>query len=317
MNNDNQWPSGCLKIPSKFLADSWDDCKKITREVENFFSKKFGYPCILLPSGRSAISLSLQALNINRHNIVFAPNFSSYCVWNVLGRHSNPSVNIRKDTDLILAVHKYAEIYSLEEAESQPKIIEDSCDSLITNQDNMFPLGGAYEIFSLPKIMGTYGGGLLACLNTDYENKAREIIEGSPKIHHSQGHLRWQFHNGINDKYNIWEANEFQNFTLDMTALHQIKDNLDAFELNQKIIESRLSHLTQEYKELNITFDKGRLPPVITLSNIKQTSNLMYRMIDINKSLDNPLYQNEAILPLHFGIKDEEFSHLIKSVHVE
>ena len=57
--------------------------------------------------------------------------------------------------------------------------------------------------------------------------------------------------------------------------------------------------------------------PVITLSNIKQTSNLMYRMIDINKSLDNPLYQNEAILSLHFGIKDEEFSHLIKSVHVE
>ena len=43
----------------------------------------------------------------------------------------------------------------------------------------------------------------------------------------------------------------------------------------------------------------------------------MYRMIDINKSLDNPLYQNEAILSLHFGIKDEEFSHLIKSVHVE
>ena len=28
-------------------------------------------------------------------------------------------------------------------------------------------------------------------------------------------------------------------------------------------------------------------------------------------------YRNEAILPLHFGIKDEEFSHLIKSVHVE
>jgi hypothetical protein len=28
-------------------------------------------------------------------------------------------------------------------------------------------------------------------------------------------------------------------------------------------------------------------------------------------------YRNEAILPLHFGIKDEEFSHLIKSAHVE
>ena len=28
-------------------------------------------------------------------------------------------------------------------------------------------------------------------------------------------------------------------------------------------------------------------------------------------------YRNEAILPLHFRIKDEEFSHLIKSVHVE
>ena len=212
MNNDYQWPSGCLGVSPKFLKDSSLDRSKITQELETFFSTKLGYPCILLPSGRSAISLALMSLDINRNHTVFAPKYSSYCVWNGLGRFTNPSIQINKDIDLILAVHKYAEIYSLKKSNKKHIIIEDSCDSLIKEKESMFPLGGAFEIFSLPKIMGTYGGGILACSSSAHEQNARRIMRNGPESHHSQGFLRWQYNNGQNDCYNIWEANEFPNF---------------------------------------------------------------------------------------------------------
>jgi len=313
LSSDYQWPSGSLQVPPRYLTDDSASRKKITQELESFFSKKFGYPCILLPSGRSAISLSMMALKIDRHHIVFAPQYSSYCVWNILGRFSNPSVTISKDTDLILAVHKYAEVQTLDQSIADALIIEDSCDSLIVSSDNMFPLGGAYEVFSLPKIMGTYAGGVLACRNVEYENKAREIIKSSIQIHDSQGYLRWQFSLDQSDSYNLWEANEFQNFYLDLTALNQIYDNLEALDLNQKVIESRFHCLAEEHSELSLQIPAGRLPSVLAFSRTFEKTDLMQRMIDIKQCLHSPSFANHVILPLHFGVSEEHFLKYMRS----
>lgn len=314
MNSDYQWPSCHLKISPDFSEGSSLDREIITAELESFFSDQLGFPCILLPSGRSTISLAMISLFMNRELSVFAPKYSSHCIWNVLGRHANPSIQINNDINAVLAVHKYAEKYSLDE--DIKIIIEDSCDSLILNKKDMFPLGGAFEIFSLPKIMGTYSGGILACANTEFENEARKAMEKAPKIFNSQGYARWKAASGSVNDYNIWDANEFQNFFLDYNALRQIIDNLDALESNKKIIISRLKILSEHYSNLEIANFKSRLPPLVTISDIDLMKGLMYRMIDQNRSLSNPCYIKKLLIPLHFGVSDQEFNNLLKKIEM-
>jgi len=312
LNSDYQWPSCHLKISSDFSKGSSLDRKIITAELESFFSNQLGFPCILLPSGRSAISLAMISLFMNRELSIFAPKYSSHCVWNVLGRHANPSIQINKDINAVLAVHKYAEKYSLDE--DIKMIIEDSCDSLILNKKDMFPVGGAFEIFSLPKIMGTYSGGILACANAGFEDEARKAMKKAPKIFNSQGYARWKATSGSINDYNIWDANEFQNFFLDCNALRQIIDNLDALESNKKIIISRLKILSENYENLVIDHFKFRLPPLVALSNKASLKGLMYRMIDQNRSLSSPCYLKKLLIPVHFGVSDQEFNNLLKKV---
>ena len=101
------WPSRTLPIPDTFSGENEIEREQISCELEQRFTKLFGYPSIVVPSGRSAISLSFLLAGANRLNTIFAPKFSSHCVWNVVGRYGNPTINLTDDVDVILAVHLY------------------------------------------------------------------------------------------------------------------------------------------------------------------------------------------------------------------
>ena len=158
---DYQWPY-CEMKKKTISPEITGSVKNIGlySKIESFFSELFQTHVILMPSGRSSISLLIKYFNINRRHIVFAPKWTSHCVWDMITRVANPTIDCSDKCDVIIAVHKWGSIEKLVK-QYPAHIIEDSVDSIVTNYKSLFPNNGDFEIISLPKIIGSYTGGLI------------------------------------------------------------------------------------------------------------------------------------------------------------
>lgn len=314
INVDYQWPSNILALPSS--TGGMRDAEPLRRELEDRFSSMFGFESLVVPSGRAALALALRSSGVDRRHVVFAPRFSSHCVWNVVGRFANPTVNFADPPDVTVAVHKFGIPHGFHHRPSVRTLIEDSCDSIVLRPDACFPNDGAFEIFSLPKIMGSYGGGVLVCRTSELAAAARLQIERGPAIGESQGILRWKIAAGISTEYNAWDANEFENFHPDQSLLRQLLEGFDQIEENRRIIESRLRVVntlkgglisTKLANAMNF-----RLPPVASSPRLAECEGLMVRHINESAWLDEPRFAKHGLLPLHFGVDDRAFDGYIK-----
>ena len=54
-------------------------------------------------------------------------------------------------------------------------LIEDSADSLYLQNTELFKGNGKFEIWSLPKILGTFSGGVLLCKNIKDYHEIKNI----------------------------------------------------------------------------------------------------------------------------------------------
>jgi putative PLP-dependent aminotransferase (TIGR04422 family) len=311
---DYQWPRPQSDLPP-FEWDSDDgERRDAITAVESFFRERLGADAIFVPSGRAAISMVLEAHGIGRGDVVFAPKWSSTCIWDAIRRRANPTVSLTDDCDCVLAVHKWGRTYSVTD-ESSSLVIEDSVDSLFTNDATLFPNDGCCEIISLPKVIGSYGGGIVMTADAALADSLREQQGRNPDFGRRQSHLRYRAATRDSTGLDAWTFKETENRYVDVNLARHVRRCLDNYQRNHDIIERRLAHVESHAQLSTPSVSDGRLPPVLAFEREQHPSalpeSLMVRHDNRAFELDDPTYREVYLLPLHFGVSDDEFERLL------
>ncbi len=281
----------------------------------------FSVPTLLLPSGRACISAVLKINNISRENIVWAPKWSSHCVWNNITYFSTPSINLKDHPNVFLNVHKWGYTHYLNtEYDNCEKciVIEDSVDSLIYEKYALFPNNGDYEIISLNKVIASYSGGLLICKSSKSYEAAKKLQNFDLKLGFEQSRLKYLncLDSGSVNVYNNWHYHEFENYSMDINSIRNIEQCLKNYELNIATSQARLKMLRREgLFDLN---QDGRIPTqaVLKVSEFKNdNANIITRMMNSSRRYDgDEIYEKHYLLPLHFGVEQNIFDEMVAGI---
>lgn len=312
---DYQWPNPALSPNYVFTKNSDSQINlDLYRKIESFFSQLYDLDVILMPSGRASISLLLRYYGLNRSHVVFAPRWSSHCVWDSITRVANPTINCDESCNLIIAVHKWGQIEKLDRI-YKCSIIEDSVDSIVTNNRTWFPNNGDFEIVSLPKVIGSYTGGLILCKDSITAKTLRSLLVEDIDFAIYQSELRFRQALSLPMGFARWDDLESLNTSLDFNGLLNIESCLSNLQINKEIILKRLELI--ESKLHNYQIDRDRLPPVycVPIDSIDSTdSKLMVRNKNFSGFLDRPDFKKVGLIPLHFRASDDLFNYLFKVV---
>lgn len=316
---DMQWPTGCLVRPAPFQNRSDFQAENaLYLRIEAFFRRRLGVPAVLMPSGRSALAAVFEYLKLTRGDSVFAPRWTSSCVWSVIGRLANPTIALRPGTACVLAVHKWG--YRHRAAVPRgAEIIEDSVDSSFTDGRDLFPTGGRFEIISLPKVLGSYSGGLVLCEDPGFRSFALEGRRLGRALGRQLSELKHRRYTGRLRSAALLEALEPENRALDVNALRHIDACMPNLDRNCAVLESRLEKVRQSLGDLGFGPTRGRLPAVVPLraSDFSgQEAGLQLRHFNFTRKLQNDRFEKCWLLPLHFGVSDAYFDRALKEVRV-
>lgn len=320
---DNQWPSHFLPPPSFHCRDDEDLRLVLRAKIETWLSNRWGTRCFVVPSGRAGIGLAFRYLNINRKHVLYAPQWSSHCVWDVLGRFGNPTCANPENADLLLAVHKYGRSTTYT-ANSRAEIFEDACDALIPEEGSVFPNNGRFSILSLPKIAGMWCGGVLA-VRREIDAQGIEALRDKipfDELAASQGKKRWLAAIGNLDEFDDWSTFEYRNIHPDLTCLHFLQQHLaESLKKNASTIKERLDKLSKIEvisKWTNISASHEWLPPVlpIPVGSIRNCG-LMTRQVSLSNDGNHPDFQSCYLIPLHFGVDSEKFGNICASLDAD
>ncbi len=143
-----------------------------TAKVEAKLAEMFhgGVP-VLFSSGRAALTHALLIGGLARGDKVGVFPFASHCVVDAVSRVATPT-DARNGSRLNLVFQQWGFIqyHNLSGHD-----VEDCVDSLLVPGGKLFPGGGGFEIWSLPKILGTTGGGVLWCRSVDTAIALRRV----------------------------------------------------------------------------------------------------------------------------------------------
>jgi len=319
MAADYQWPS-VRPLPIYSQVQDWDKCLALYTAIEAELSRNFGVEAVLLPSGRASLAAILEFCEISRKHVVYAPKWSSHCVWDVISRVANPTSILQPQVDVVIAVHKWGAQFSAE-LNSSSLVIEDSVDSVIKASSALFPLGGEFEIFSLPKIIGSYCGGVVLTKNTNFISHIRQLRFSNIKIVTHQSRLKYKKHDQSLSFYESPEALEPLNRGIDLTGLQHVADCLPVYELNSSTIAKRIKKLNEHIGIELIKPDTNRLPCVFPLKLSEFTSSqpelFMRRHFNWSLSLNKDFFEVCWLLPLHFGVEERQFERMLYSLRLK
>jgi putative PLP-dependent aminotransferase (TIGR04422 family) len=279
INNYFLWPES--KIASG-LASCWKLTP--TERVENKLSEMFpsGYP-VLCSSGRSALYLALSASGTSRQSFVGVFPYASHCVLDSISRIATPSTGITANSAALRVV--YHQWGYIQEHSLASNTIEDCVDTLCIPGTDLFPGGGDFEIWSLPKILGTTSGGILWCKNRE---KALQV----KKLRDSRGSSFFQWILRLLSKnsslvYNYWQGTES---VTGRPSLLQTGEIMSAISQWNNIVQDRKKKLDLAWPLALKGLKKPvhRLPTVVPVeSQIEETTlhklgvSSGYRMFEI------------------------------------
>lgn len=163
------WPKSS---GSSALSQAW----RLTsvEHIEDKLCSKFGGGVpVLLSSGRAALYIALLVNEVTRKDLIGTFPFASHCVLDAISRLATPLCkgNI-SEAALRIVYHQWGYV---QENHLPSNTIEDCVDTLCMEGAKIFPSGGAFEVWSLPKILGTSSGGILWCKDMETANKAKKI----------------------------------------------------------------------------------------------------------------------------------------------
>lgn len=177
--------------PSHFLWPQPNSARALTRaarfasiaQVETRLSDLFsGGTPVLFSSGRAALLYALLISGLGRADRVGVFLYASHCVLDAVARIATPTA-VGTDARLNVVFQQWGYIQHHDLALLD---VEDCVDSLLVPGGKLFPGGGAFEIWSLPKILGTTGGGVLWCRSAETAEMLRRRRDG-----HAGASLLW------------------------------------------------------------------------------------------------------------------------------
>jgi putative PLP-dependent aminotransferase (TIGR04422 family) len=138
-----------------------------TEAVEAAFKARFpqGEP-VFVSSARAGICLALAVAGAGRAALVRIPPYASHCLVESVARLATPLPSAAQaEAAFDIVYHQWGHVQTREPARAM--LFEDACDTLCRFGAALFPAGGRFEFWSLPKIAGCSSGGVVWCRNTD------------------------------------------------------------------------------------------------------------------------------------------------------
>ena len=308
----NQWPSA-IKYRFNKRLNNFSEEKLYT--IEKFLSKKFKSKyAFLCPSSRSSINLILNYLKFDRSKIVNIPKWSSHSLYATIGAITNVSVQNFK-SNCILVVHKWGNTYRCINKRSNSITIEDSADCLPNEKFLPFENNSKYEIISLPKIIGTYSGGIVLTNDKKFYNFGKNRQRKNKKLGIIQSQKKYNYRFDKPNSFNSWFHDEAYNTSFDGNVVENIYECLDYFDYNSDLIKKRQKVIRYLFPKIN--FDKKRIGPCSIFPKKRYFffKNLLNtRFFDFSKNTKRENFEKSLILPIHFGVKDFEFEKKINSM---
>lgn len=227
--------------------------------IEDMLREMFpsGYP-VFCSSGRVAIVLALLMNNVSRSDFVGVPPFASHCVLDAVSRVATPLSGPAASTcNIRLLYHQWGFV---QETGLPENTIEDSVDTLCIPGAELFPGGGRFEIWSLPKILGITSGGVLWC-------KDPESAKGACALLSERGGALMQW--GIRllgrlfpTAHWYWQGAEP---SIGKPSRFQTGEILNAIQNWDRIVDDRRKKLDVVWGNAPAWLSKpvGRLPPVV------------------------------------------------------
>jgi putative PLP-dependent aminotransferase (TIGR04422 family) len=141
-------------------------------EIEGKLGDLFptGHP-VLFSSGRAALAIVVAQLGLGRTDKVDIFPYASHCVLDAVSRRAMPELRARS-ASLRIVYHQLG--FVQEEGLAGP-VIEDAVDTLCIPGTPLFPAGGAFELWSFPKVLGTLGGAVMWCRSREDADSLRHL----------------------------------------------------------------------------------------------------------------------------------------------
>ena len=311
---DYQWPTAALS-PIRIFEKSNASKKELStyyETLENILAHKFGMQSLLFPSARAGIAAILEYENISRGDMVFVPPYSSHCLWDTVGRYACPTVVYDSEIKAALIVHKYGYVH--QKINKASLIIEDSVDSLIIDSSAVMPLSGTYEVFSLPKIIGSWCGGVVISSNLNFVQWVKEERYANSRLAVHQSKLKYlSFYQKLKPFSHPYFL-EPLNRQLDLNGLNNIIDCLKRIGEAVEVIQERLLKVLSRF-DVNFFRHNGRIPCVLPFSQknykVKNADQWLERYFNFSMNSLFKDYEPSWILPLHFGVNSKQFNALL------
>lgn len=280
-----------------------------TEQLEKKFTMMFpsGYP-VLCSSGRVALYIAINELNLSRNENIQLFPYASHCVISAVARLTNP-VPYHYNTAHRLVYHQWG---ITTKAETIP-IIEDSVDSLYEKGTPLFSAGADFEIWSLSKILGTTSGGILWCKKESDAIRIREKIK-SAENNFLGGCLRI-LSLYSNFFYSLWEGTETGYKSLPFFQRNEINKKIASWEKLVKDRKKKLA-LLKKLSPYNEKVFKGRLPCCLPIETTCPDDLLLKMGFSTGKR--NYLMRNELIkvfpLPIHQDVNFLDIEEVMNKI---
>lgn len=306
------WPESRV-LRAIVSAPKLPSVDKVERKLREMFPS--GYP-VICSSGRSAIVLSLVASNMSRSDFVGVFPYASHCVLDAVSRVATPLAGPTSTTAALrLVYHQWGFV---QEKCLPSNSIEDCVDTLCVPGASLFPGGGRFEIWSLPKILGTTSGGVLWCRDARTAEAIR-ILRNERGGGISPWLLRL-FAKHYPKAYYYWQGVE-GNFGY--VSCLQTGEYLHAFQNWENVVSDRLKKIDVIWPYAIKTLQKpiDRLPSVIpmplylpenTLKEIGVISG--YRTFEMVNDKGVHSMEKVAPIPIHQDVPVNWLEKLVKGI---
>jgi putative PLP-dependent aminotransferase (TIGR04422 family) len=287
--------------------------------IENVLFKMFpsGYP-VLCSSGRAALNIALVESKVSRSDLVGVFPYASHCVLDSISRVATPLAGTEsKKSSLRIVYHQWSFV---QEKNLNSNSIEDCVDTLCVPGTLLFPGGGSFEVWSLPKILGTTSGGILWC-------KTKELAESARHTRNIRG--GGLFLSIIRlcsiiypNAYHYWEGVEASR---GQTSKLQHGEILKAINNWNFIVNDRIRKLNViwPYAIDFLEQPRDRLPPVVPVffKNINQkieSIGILSGSRIIERKENNNFHLQRVIpIPIHQDVSMEWLELVIKKLGVK
>jgi putative PLP-dependent aminotransferase (TIGR04422 family) len=313
------WPKSKI-LDALISAPKFIPIARIEDELTSLFPG--GYP-VLCSSGRVGLVLALIESGMARESLIGMFPYASHCVLDAVSRVATPlSGSMAKTASLRVVYHQWGYV---QETELPSNTIEDCVDTLCIPGTKLFPAGGQFEIWSLPKIVGTSSGGVLWCREKATALKIRKL-----RAQRGGGTLQWLMRllTILYPKtYHYWQGAEG---SLGNVSRLQTGEILTAVRKWERHVTDRISKLklVSPLAVNWLPFSQNRLPSVVPIENdlpetviqslgIASGYRIMERFIgnksDLVKVLPIPIHQGTSIVWLENILKQLNTHQLNKS----